>query len=144
MSQTGRSRKLLVPVAIRFKILADTYDCEAYKYNAEPFIYRLVKPSRRLLFGKVTLIRNDFVRLEGFMTPMAITMAISTAVFGGLHCLAWNFEFPTETEPMIWLAVSVASATIPTAALIANMVVVSSIRYAIRKFLQQFSKRFEE
>lgn len=33
---------------------------------------------------------------------------------------------------MIWMVVSIASATIPTAALIANMIVVSSIRHAIQ------------
>lgn len=133
-----------VGVAVRFKLLADTYDCEAYKHPGEPFYHRLTMPSERDLFCKVSRIRNDFVRLEGFMPPMAVTMAISTAMFGGLHCLAWNFEFPTETELMIWMVVSVASATIPTATLIVNIIIVRSIWRAIRKFSLEFSKRFEE
>lgn len=133
-----------VGVAVKLKILADTYNCEAYNYHGEPFYYRLIKPSRRLPLDKVTRIRNDFVRLEGFLPPMTITMAISTAIFGGIHCLAWYFGFPTKTERIIWMVFSVASATIPTVALIANMVVVSSIHHEIRKCSERFSERFKE
>lgn len=45
---------------------------------------------------------------------------------------------------MIWVVVSFASATIPTAALMANMIVINSIRRAVRKSSEQFSNRFEE
>jgi hypothetical protein len=125
---------------MRFRIVDDTYQCEAWKYYGEPFMRRLYRPSES---GKADVdggaekpppcyrIKNDFVRLEGFIPPMTITMAISTAIFGGLHCLAWNFAFPTSTEMMIWMVASVLSATIPLATLLANIAVVSRIHRAM-------------
>ncbi len=133
---------------VQFKMLADIYQCEARKYCGEPFLRRLYWPSQS---GKADIdgqlrkrIENDFVRLEGLLPPMSITMAISTAIFGGLHCLAWNFAFPTKTEMMIWMIASVLSATIPLTALLANIVVVGRIRHALSQFNQEMSKEIEK
>ncbi|KAI1459168.1 hypothetical protein F4805DRAFT_455946 [Annulohypoxylon moriforme] len=38
--------------------------------------------------------------------------------FGGLHCLAWNFEFPTRVEVVIWRVCSVATACLPLVAMV--------------------------
>jgi hypothetical protein len=139
-----------VGVPIRFKIVTDTYQCEAWKYYGEPFVRRLYKPSES---GKADAdakgekppppcyrIENDFVRLEGFIPPMTITMAVSTAIFGGLHCLAWNFDFPTKSEMMIWMIASVLSATVPLAALLANIVVVSRVHNALSQCARELSE----
>ena len=40
-------------------------------------------------------------------------MSAVALLFGGLHCLAWNFEFPSEPERLIWRCASLASAMIP-------------------------------
>ena len=34
-------------------------------------------------------------------------------IFGGLHCIGWNFEFPTDLERTIWRSTSLAIAAIP-------------------------------
>jgi hypothetical protein len=133
-----------IEVPIKFKLVEDTYDCEANKYQGESFFHRLIKPSRVLKGEKYSRIWNDYVRLEGFMPPMAINMAISTLVFGGLHCLAWNFEFPTKAELMIWMIGSVASATIPTTTLIVNVMVVSTIRHAVKNCSENLLGRFQK
>jgi hypothetical protein len=132
-----------IDAPVRFKVVADNYQCEAHKYFAESFFHLLLKPSEYLQDPRRCRIENDFVRLDGLINSMAITMAVSTLVFGGLHCLAWNFEFPTKTELMIWMVASVASATIPTFALMANMIVVTIIRRQIRRCVRTFLDRFQ-
>lgn len=41
--------------------------------------------------------------------------AFGGAVFGGVHCLAWNFDFPSVTEAILWRICSVATTTISLA-----------------------------
>jgi hypothetical protein len=140
-----------VGTPIRFKISADTYQCEAWKYYGEPYLRRLYWPSqsgKHDIDGPVikplpecTRIENDFVRLEGFLPPMNITMAISTAIFGGLHSLAWYFSFPTKTEMMIWMVASVLSATIPLATLLANIIVIGRIHKTLSEFGLELSEK---
>jgi hypothetical protein len=50
-----------------------------------------------------------------------VLMAISSFMFGGLHCLAWNFEFPSQTELILWRVASVASSIIPILSLLASL-----------------------
>lgn len=42
-----------------------------------------------------------------------IQFMVITLLFGGLHCLAWYYYFPTEAERLIWRCASIASTTIP-------------------------------
>jgi len=39
--------------------------------------------------------------------------SISGAIFGGLHCIAWNFNFPSKKEAIIWHALSIYITTAP-------------------------------
>ena len=71
---------------------------------------------------------------------MTVAMALSTAVFGGLHYLAWNFAFPTKIEMLIWMVASVLSATIPLSSLLVNMVVIGKIHHA----LSQRARKLED
>ncbi|CAD6585838.1 MAG: hypothetical protein ASARMPREDX12_002130 [Alectoria sarmentosa] len=34
--------------------------------------------------------------------PMTGWLIVGNLVFGGLHCLAWDFDFPTEFEKLLW------------------------------------------
>jgi len=38
---------------------------------------------------------------------------LGAAIFGGIHCLAWNFSFPTPIEQCLWRLASVMTAVIP-------------------------------
>ena len=46
---------------------------------------------------------------------MVLPLALSAAwlLLGGLHLIAWNFHFPTETEVILWCVASVILATGP-------------------------------
>lgn len=58
---------------------------------------------------------------------MTVALAISTVVFGGLHCIAWKFGFPTKAELMIWMIASVLSATLPLFGLLVNILILRLI-----------------
>ncbi|KUJ21324.1 uncharacterized protein LY89DRAFT_553621, partial [Mollisia scopiformis] len=44
---------------------------------------------------------------------LAFGALVGGTVFGGLHCLAWNFHFPTETERLVWRICSVMTSCLP-------------------------------
>ena len=47
------------------------------------------------------------------MTYHMVVATIIGIVFGGLHCIAWNFTYPTDVERLLWRSASVAIAAIP-------------------------------
>ncbi|KAE8444728.1 hypothetical protein EG329_014288 [Mollisiaceae sp. DMI_Dod_QoI] len=51
---------------------------------------------KSLIFGK-----------NSFMTRMDDGFVIAGLVFGSLHCVAWNFDFPTPVEQLLWRISSV-------------------------------------
>jgi len=42
-----------------------------------------------------------------------VVFALFGALFGGLHCIGWNFEYPTHAEQALWRATSLAITVIP-------------------------------
>ena len=42
-------------------------------------------------------------------------MILVTMVFGGIHCVAWSFAFPSSTEQLLWRISSIAITGIPLA-----------------------------
>jgi len=42
-----------------------------------------------------------------------IVFALFGVIFGGLHCIGWNFEYPTHSEQTLWQATSLAITVIP-------------------------------
>lgn len=72
--------------------------------------------------GDYERVPNDLVQ-RGYDTVLMYTLiSVSSLIFGGLHCLAWNFEFPTRTELVCWRVASLTSATVPTVALALNLI----------------------
>lgn len=43
--------------------------------------------------------------------PLLGTSSLAGALFGAMHCLAWNFEFPSHVERIMWRAASVGLAS---------------------------------
>jgi len=42
-----------------------------------------------------------------------VVFALFGVIFGGLHCIGWNFKFPTHAEQTFWRATSLAITIIP-------------------------------
>ncbi|KAF3023599.1 hypothetical protein E8E14_012058 [Neopestalotiopsis sp. 37M] len=91
----------------------------------QPFLRRLWSPRDTTITRHRkdyrTRVRNDIVDMEGNVPLMFALMAVSSLVFGGIHCSAWNFTFPSRTELILWRVVSIASAVIPVIAIIFNV-----------------------
>jgi len=51
---------------------------------------------------------SDTVGLLFFVLPVAAIL------FGGLHCICWNFDFPTDIEQLLWRVGSLAITSIPS------------------------------
>jgi hypothetical protein len=67
-------------------------------------------------------VHDDEIWMPEDNVPMVVyIMAGSAFVFGGLHCLAWNFESPSRAELLLWRTTSVASAVVPVLSLIASV-----------------------
>ena len=47
---------------------------------------------------------------------LAVGAVVGGAIFGGLHLLAWNFQFPTPVEAAIWRVCSVITTCLPVVA----------------------------
>jgi hypothetical protein len=60
-------------------------------------------------------VKNDNIPLgTSEVTRWAIPgLAVMSAAFGCLHLIAWNFEFPTEREKLLWRIATVLSIAIP-------------------------------
>ena len=49
--------------------------------------------------------------------PILIPIVVSSVVFGALHCIAWNYDFPGSAERLLWRIAGVASTVLPLAIL---------------------------
>ncbi|KAF2193106.1 hypothetical protein K469DRAFT_745478 [Zopfia rhizophila CBS 207.26] len=115
------------------------YECNANEYFGtsffEQFITPLTKTSKKsrewMPTEKISRIKNDFIRLDRQGPTISTVMAISTAAFGGLHFLAWNTEFPTKSEWIIWMVASGLSIVLPFLNLITNAIILRGIRNQI-------------
>jgi hypothetical protein len=97
---------------------------EKARSQVAPFFEILLHPSRKRdgEWKDVPRVSNDTFRHLGFVPLISTVTAMSSLVFGGLHCIAWSFEFPSRAEVLIWRIASIASATIPCIALLVTAV----------------------
>ena len=98
------------PMHVRYRI----------EHKLQGFVKRLLAPSKAkdpIYPMRRKRIENDTVLMQGDTPLIWGLMAISSLIFGGLHCLAWNSDFPTNVELVLWRVVSLASSTLPSFAL---------------------------
>ncbi len=79
-------------------------------------------------------VRHDATHVPSFYAPRTVSdrysrmivFALFGVIFGGIHCFAWNFTFPTSSERFLWRYTSLALTTIPFVA--------APIDYALENF----------
>jgi hypothetical protein len=64
-----------------------------------------------------SLLRDEIGDIQGYVAPLAIE-ALVGAVFGAIHCAAWNADFPTAVEKWIWRSCSSLIVAIPAVILL--------------------------
>lgn len=119
----------------------------------QSFISRLLSPAKtrresQMIKTDKLRIENDMVEMEGNVPLLTPLMAVAGFVFGGLHCLAWNFPFPSQTEMILWRFSSIGSAIVPFISLVVsiflNYLVTGSLDKYLMKELQPLTKYSEE
>lgn len=58
----------------------------------------------------------------GLHTKLARASLLSAIMFGGLHCAAWYFTFPTPVEQKLWRIAAISTTCTFPAALVPNMI----------------------
>ena len=110
-----KPKDIVTPTTLRIPIFS--YED---KRNLQGFVKRLLAPSAAndsIYHSYRERIKNDTVWMQGDTPFIWGLIAISSLIFGGLHCLAWNFDFPTTAELVLWRVASLATSALPSFAL---------------------------
>ena len=83
-------------------------------------------------------IPPDATHVPAFYSPMTesdelslmVLLPIFGSIFGGLHCLAWNFTYPTQTERTLWRIASLSIAVTPTGFMILIMIYGTMVNFS--------------
>jgi len=92
-----------------------------------PIMWFFINPSVALaevLLGiaKTTTIVDDSVHVPTFYAPITaddqitllyLVLPVVAIFFGALHCIGWNFDFPSHIEQLLWRIGSLAITSIP-------------------------------
>lgn len=62
-----------------------------------------------IMFGGVT---DDFSK-EDYYTKIRLFLFVSATSFGCIHCIPWNFQFPTILERIMWIVSASVIAGVP-------------------------------
>ncbi|KAJ5778422.1 hypothetical protein N7520_001668 [Penicillium odoratum] len=71
--------------------------------------------------GQGDRIANDNIPSESQQNAHAVIplLALLSAAFGSLHLIAWNFDFPTSIEQLLWRIATILSIAVPILGLLA-------------------------
>ncbi|KAK7983496.1 preprotein translocase subunit YidC [Apiospora arundinis] len=69
---------------------------------------------------KVTRIPNDNITMSQnqWGHPGIFVLALASALFGAMHAIAWDFEFPSVQEKMLWHIATIIAVASPVAGLL--------------------------
>ncbi|KAH0428848.1 hypothetical protein CcaCcLH18_08835 [Colletotrichum camelliae] len=82
-------------------------------------------------------VPNDLTWMGDEGSAMVLLLSTSSLFFGGLHCIAWNFEFPSQAELIAWRTGCAIIALLPGIALAASTL-------SIRLETKRYDKRCEK
>ncbi|KAI0185454.1 hypothetical protein EV127DRAFT_441513 [Xylaria flabelliformis] len=66
-------------------------------------------------------VKNDVTWIQGGVPLIYNIMAAFSVIFGGIHLIAWNFEFPSLAELMLWRVSGLTSTILPLIIIIPNL-----------------------
>ncbi|KAG2356390.1 hypothetical protein BDR07DRAFT_1339854 [Suillus spraguei] len=69
----------------------------------------------------------------GYADRMALSLAalLMATIFGGIHCMAWFFTFPTYLEQVLWRISAAAITCTPWLGVLTSFLIVSNPQYAV-------------
>ena len=99
-----------------------------------PILWFFINPVMALTLllqdiAKSSTVKVDASHVPTFYAPyttssadggllFGIILPVVTAIFGALHCIAWNFDFPSHIEQLLWRIGSLTNTIIPSAPLV--------------------------
>ena len=93
------------------------------------------------------ILKEGRVPLDSFLTDntgdqeyLFATLAVAT-IFGSLHCIAWNFQFPSRVELIMWRTASLVCTVWPALLLVITLVFHDSDSFAPSKSAAAFIKK---
>ena len=72
-------------------------------------------------------VRFPWLRKRVFLSPVVIGIGVGGALFGAIHFIAWNFDFPTSVERTLWRISCIVLVVFP---LIGSLMYWTSLHYA--------------
>ncbi|KAG2035639.1 hypothetical protein BDR03DRAFT_1012326 [Suillus americanus] len=76
------------------------------------------------------------IRLEGWYEYVPFIAAFLMAtIFGGVHCIAWYFTFPTSTDQALWRVGAVAITATPIAGAALGFLMAPFIAFAVLSYI---------
>ncbi|PPQ85320.1 hypothetical protein CVT25_000358 [Psilocybe cyanescens] len=110
-----------------------------------------IRPAIMFLNPFIDMLTSDKFKREGYRVPtfysppsmsdaVEVLVAIPVAtVFGGIHCIAWSFEFPTVIEKWLWRVSAVLVFGLPL-----SLMFFLALSYLIHKKYRPSQGRFME
>lgn len=145
IANAGKPKNISEPsiVTIFRNIDPDKYELKSRTKSFALWLQCPVKAAARAKdVSKLPRISNDMVLMEGAVPPMVVIMVISSLCFGGLHCLAWNFKFPSYIELLFWRAACLVVAILPTITFGVSLLMINAGATVQVQFLEKFNNRF--
>lgn len=87
-------------------VLDEELDLVALPNDTSNLINYLDVDILKVIIRKVVGLDEEFI-------PLAFGAVFGGTLFGGLHCLAWNFHFPTSGEQLAWRICSIITTCLP-------------------------------
>lgn len=115
----GRNRQLSIDMGGLSKSLA-------YVSGLEPHPEIVIRPYQNFPMTRACIdaVYSCFFRVRCF-SALTLSVGLFYAIFGGIHCAAWNFPFPTDAELLTWRVCSIIMAvSIPASWLLTRLVMI--------------------
>jgi len=118
-----------------------------------PIMWFFIKPFKALsksLFGIVATTRalESHSAVPTFYAPITVNaldfliylvLPAIAVLFGALHCIGWNFDFPTHTEQLLWRIGSLAITSIPSVPLLVRSIMIPLVSRSRVKMLRMLA-----
>ena len=120
------------------RLVRENHTPDLVEGASEPFFYRWLfpepskgSPDSFWTSRNQQRVENDELWMDGKLPLIWPLMTVSCLLFGGVHCVAWSFQFPTRTEQLIWRVASLISMFLPALALAGTSLIVHSSNGAV-------------
>ncbi|KAI1181582.1 hypothetical protein F5B17DRAFT_424683 [Nemania serpens] len=120
MANLWKPKDVSMPILLPKSAPCD--DNEVSRPRVQNFLLRLIYLTDEIYCDNEKYrVENDIIWVEGGVPLIFSIMAVSALLFGCLHSLAWNFDFPSRAEQTLWRVTCLTSTILPVTSLGLNL-----------------------